>query len=443
MVRIIVFILFVASISPVAYASDEQYYSDVKQYSDAELAQMLAPVALYPDTLLTHVLIASTYPLEIVEAHRWRKKYRDLPAARIMDKADDSGWDPSVVALLPFEHILTRMHDDLSWTQDLGNAFLTDEEQVLEVIQDLRKQAERAGSLSELENVSIKHKADTIIIEPVRTKVVYVPVYDSRVIYGHWRWHRYPPVYWHHDVHYYHPVHWISGVHIAARFYFSAFHWHNRHIIVDHHHYYSRPSWHRHSRVKRHHILKSDYARAWRHDVAHRRGVHYVTSKGKSRAHHVVHHNKKRVLNQAIPVKRNHAQVVKRVKASNHAAIHNKAKKVTKPNQYVSSHRKTVTKSVNHHRETIKVKSQQHKNSIDRLSHQNNKARHSGNNHKAKTVEKSSGSYKSKNFAVNKRSNNKSFSQQSNKHRVKASSNHRSHKVSRGNTKSVRVTRHK
>ena len=103
--------------------------------SDAELAQMLAPIALYPDSLLTHILIASTYPLEIVQAKRWLSNQGDRDTKQVMIEVESQDWDPSVKALVAFPNVLQRLNDDLAWTQSVGDAFLQDEGRMLDTIQ--------------------------------------------------------------------------------------------------------------------------------------------------------------------------------------------------------------------------------------------------------------------------------------------------------------------
>ncbi|SQH77833.1 conserved protein of unknown function [Shewanella benthica] len=241
-------------------------------FSEAELAQMLAPIALYPDSLLTHILIASTYPLEIVQAKRLQSKNKLLPTAQLMEKAEDEDWDPSVTALLAFPTVLDKLSEDLEWTQDLGDAFLQDEERMLASIQTLRHQADEANSLAEMENMSVSRVDNQIIIEPVQKEIIYVPYYDPRVVYGHWAWYNYPPVYWAPYPYYVRPpyghFYWHSGVHISFNYYFSAFHWHQRHVVVVHH---------KNARHYRHHgrIVTSHGAQRWQHKPAHRRGVAY------------------------------------------------------------------------------------------------------------------------------------------------------------------------
>src|SRR5690625_3640906 len=102
---------------------------------------MLAPIALYPDTVLSHLLIAATYPLEVVQAERWTQRHPGLQGAEAVAAVEDEDWDPSVKAMVAFPHILERMSEDLNWTQDLGDAFLLDEERVLFGIQELRQRA--------------------------------------------------------------------------------------------------------------------------------------------------------------------------------------------------------------------------------------------------------------------------------------------------------------
>jgi hypothetical protein len=239
--------------------------------SDAELDQMLAPIALYPDTVLTHILIASTYPLEVVQADRWAKRNKKLSSQAAVDAVEDESWDPSVKALVAFPQILARLSDDLNWTEQLGEAFLQDETQVLARVQLLRHKADKQGSLNDTQHVVVERDREVIIIEPARKEVVYVPVYDTRVVYGNWWWPAYPPVYWHNVGGHYsnHSVSWGVSVNVNPWFYFGVFDWHQRHIIVNHNYYYSPPRYYPRRRV---HFTNSH---RWYHDSYHRRGVHY------------------------------------------------------------------------------------------------------------------------------------------------------------------------
>jgi hypothetical protein len=270
--------------------NNEPYYENTSaqyqnaQISDAELAQILAPIALYPDSLLTHIIIASTYPLELVQAQRWRERNKHLDPASAVEQAEKEGWDPSVTALVAFDSVLERLNDDLQWTQDLGDAFLEDEERVLDSIQTLRRQAERANSLQNLENLTVTKVNRQIIIEPVHQTIVYVPYYDTRVVYGNWRWRQHPPIYWsyrpHVSVHFPGRVSghfaWNAGVNISFNYFFGSFNWHHGHVVVTHHHktrYYRG-----HSR-----IASSHGAKRWQHKPIHRRGVAYRSEKVQTR----------------------------------------------------------------------------------------------------------------------------------------------------------------
>ena len=255
---------------------EEVIHQKEKQFSEAELAQMLAPIALYPDSLLTHILIASTYPIEIVEAYRWLKKNKTLNAEQVSELIKELDWDASVKALVPFERILNRLGKDLTWTQQLGDAFLQNEEKLLESIQALRKQAELAGNLKKMDNMTVSYEADDIIIAPVEKDIVYVPYYDTRMVYGAWYWAAYPPVYWtpHRSIYVSHsnPFYWHSGIRISFNYFFSAFHWHNRYVLVvkphnSHYRYY-------HQRPRRS-VSSGGYATRWIHKPAHRKGVAY------------------------------------------------------------------------------------------------------------------------------------------------------------------------
>jgi hypothetical protein len=242
------------------------------EFSDAELAQILAPIALYPDSLLTHILIASTYPLEIVQAQRWRTANSHLNTEQAIQQAENKNWDPSVTALLAFPNVLRRLNDDLRWTQKLGDAFLQDETRLLSSIQMLREQADRADSLSAMDNMSVTRVDKQIIIEPVEKEIIYVPYYDSRIVYGHWHWYNYPPVYWPPYPYYRLPsvglFYWGSGIHIRFNYYFSSFNWQRRHIVVIHHH-------NSHRYRPRARIINSQGAQRWQHKPYHRHGVAY------------------------------------------------------------------------------------------------------------------------------------------------------------------------
>lgn len=254
-------VLLVCSFSPKANDS----------LSQAELDQILAPVALYPDTVLTHVLIAATYPLEVVQAARWSKRHAGLSGDAAVQAVESEDWEPSVKALVAFPDLLQRLSDDLAWTQQLGEMFLTDEAAVLASIQQLRERAYQQGSLDKMKHLNVQRERQIIVIEPRQPEVIYVPYYDTRVVYGNWRWSAYPPVYWHaprgfHTSSYFY---WGPSFNVRPSFYFSIFDWHQHHIVINQHYYHNPPRYY--PRRNKHY---TDASR-WQHDSYHRRGVHY------------------------------------------------------------------------------------------------------------------------------------------------------------------------
>ncbi len=236
-------------------------------FTEGELAQMLAPIALYPDALLSQILMAATYPLEVVEAARWSRDNPDLEGGAAVDAVEDREWDPSVKALVAFPRVLAQMNEDLSWTRNVGDAFLLQEEDVAAMIQELRHRAHEAGQLERQEHIRVVRDREVIVIEPANPRVVYVPYYRPTVVYGGWWWPAYAPVYWYPP--YGHTfsvgITWVSGVPVSHGFFFSTFNWHHRHVVVIRH--YDR---HRHvgSRAR-------PGTHRWRHDPWHRRGVAY------------------------------------------------------------------------------------------------------------------------------------------------------------------------
>ncbi len=165
------------------------------QYTDAQLDQMLAPIALYPDTLLTQILMASTYPLEVVEADRWVRQPDNaaLTGDDLNAALRSEPWDPSVKSLVPFPQVLHMMDDKLSWTEHLGDAFLADQAAVMASVQRLRKQAQAAGNLRSTTYETVQTEDAQIVIVPAEPDVVYVPVYDPVFVYGPWPYPAYPP----------------------------------------------------------------------------------------------------------------------------------------------------------------------------------------------------------------------------------------------------------
>lgn len=233
----------------------------------AQLEQVLAPIALYPDVVLSHILIAATYPLEVVQAQRWSANNPDLEGSEAVEAVDHKAWDPSVRALVAFPRILERMSADLDWTQQLGDSFLQNEAAVLASVQSLRQRAYQFGSLDDLERMSVSRDGESIVIQPIEREVVYLPYYDSRSVYGDWPWSHYSPVYWNSPYHAayrdnrrYHPFYWGPRISISFGFFFNTFHWHNRHVVRIPYQQYRPRQYYNHYQISR-----DQRARRWQH----------------------------------------------------------------------------------------------------------------------------------------------------------------------------------
>ena len=151
-----------------------------------QLDALLAPIALYPDDLLAQVLMASTYPLEVVEAARFVQQNPGLSGAALDDALRSKRWDPSVQSLAAFPQVLAMMSDRLEWTQQLGDSFLANRQQVMDTVQALRARAEAVGTLQDSDQQHVYTSDQAIVIEPAQFDYVYVPVYDPQLVYGPW-----------------------------------------------------------------------------------------------------------------------------------------------------------------------------------------------------------------------------------------------------------------
>ena len=163
-----------------------------------EIDQMVAPIALYPDELLAQVLVAATYPLEVVQAERWIKDPANaqLKGDQLASALEPQSWDPSVKSLVPFPQVLAMMSEKLDWTQRLGDAFLAQQMDVMESVQRLRRQAQDSGNLKTTEQQTVVTHEKTVVIQPANPEVVYVPSYNPSQVYGTWPYPTYPPVYY-------------------------------------------------------------------------------------------------------------------------------------------------------------------------------------------------------------------------------------------------------
>jgi hypothetical protein len=262
-IRAVVVTLILAVSASIAFAQDEQ-----PPFKQEELDQMLAPIALYPDSLLSQILMASTYPLEVVQAARWSRANPHLKGQDAVRAVEHMEWEPSVKSLVAFPEVLAMMDERLDWTHRLGEAFLLQEPHVLETVQGLRRKAQAASQLGSDERIRLTERDGYITIEPADPRVVYVPYYDPTVVYGPWWWPNYPPVYWWPPPGYYVAspfwpgFYWSPGIVISTGFFFGAFSWPHRHVTVVH---VIRPA----------HQRTTSRLAVWKHDPRHRRGVPY------------------------------------------------------------------------------------------------------------------------------------------------------------------------
>ncbi len=240
-----------------------------RTFTQQEIDQMLAPIALYPDSLLSQILMAATYPLEVVEAARWSRANPNLKGDEAVRAVEQNTWDPSVKSLVAFPQILQMMDEKLAWTERLGDAFLSQQALVMDTVQNLRQKAYAAGNLKSTDQVRVAQQDQTIVVEPTRPEVIYVPYYDPLVVYGPWWWPAYPPVYWAPWPGYFVGPGfgvgfvWGIGITVGAGFFFGAFDWPHRHVtVVNVNNFYFK-------------TVNVNRVTVWQHDPIHRRGVLY------------------------------------------------------------------------------------------------------------------------------------------------------------------------
>jgi uncharacterized membrane protein YgcG len=217
-----------------------------QQHSPEQLQEMVAPIALYPDSLVAQILAASTFPEQVVEADRFVQTHPDLKGDALAQAVDQQPWDPSVKALVAFPSVLGNMDKNLSWTSSLGDAYYNQEQDVMDAVQVMREKAEAAGNLKSTPQQTVTTQGSTVVIEPAEPDVVYVPAYDPWVVYGGpivaWPgWYPYPGI-------------WYDGPFLSFGVGFGigffggygwgwhhwGFDWHNHYAVYNHDRYYSR-----------------------------------------------------------------------------------------------------------------------------------------------------------------------------------------------------------
>jgi hypothetical protein len=177
-----------------------------------QLDSLIAPIALYPDPLLSQTLVASTYPLEIIQLQQWLEKNKSLKDQALADAVKKQDWDPSIQAMAALPDVVKQMADNIKWTTDLGNAFLAQQGDVMDAAQRMRKKAKDGGNLksSEQQKVEIKvvESKQVIVIEQASPEIVYVPSYNPTMVYG-------APVYPYPPIAYPPPGYYAAGMAIS------------------------------------------------------------------------------------------------------------------------------------------------------------------------------------------------------------------------------------
>ena len=228
----------------------------------AQLEALVAPIALYPDSLLANMLAAATYPLEVVEADRWIKENKTIKGDALKTAVDKKSWDDSVKALTATPSVLDMMNDKLDWTKDLGDAMLAQQADLMDAIQRLREKARSNNKLSttKQQKVTVKQQESkqVIVIEPADPNAMYVPYYEPATVYGAWPYADYPPYYFGY------PSYIGAGVVAAGIAFGTAWaigrwgnywgggcNWGNRNVFIN------------------------NRTNIWTHNAAHRQGVRY------------------------------------------------------------------------------------------------------------------------------------------------------------------------
>jgi hypothetical protein len=229
-----------------AQSTGDQQAQSYRQQTPEQLQQLVAPIALYPDSLVSQILAASTFPEQVVEADRWVQANPDLRGDDLGQAVDQQPWDPSVKALTGFPSVLGNMDKNLAWTSSLGDAYYNQQPDVVDAVQVMRRRAHDAGNLRTTPQQTVTEQDSTINIEPPTPDVVYVPAYDPWVVYGDpivaWPgWYPYPGIWYGGPYLSFGPafgIGWYRGY--GWGWHHWGFDWRDRYVIHDHDRYYSR-----------------------------------------------------------------------------------------------------------------------------------------------------------------------------------------------------------
>jgi hypothetical protein len=258
---------------PVASAQEQPSASPAQQaapakktFSQQDLDQIMAPVALHPDALLAQILMASTYPLEVIQAARWVSANPKLTGKALEDELAKQTWDPTVKALTAVPEVLKQMNDNLEWMQKLGDAFLAQQADVMTTVQALRAKAASTGNLKTTPEQTVKTEVvetkTVYVIESAKPDVVYVPAYDPAAVYGSWAYPAYPPYYMYPPGYAYAPgLRFAAGVVVGAAIWGNC-NWGGNNVNVN---------VNRYNNFNKTNINNGN----WNHNAEHRKGVPY------------------------------------------------------------------------------------------------------------------------------------------------------------------------
>ena len=220
-----------------------------------ELDSILAPIALYPDALLSQLLMAATFPQDVAQAAQWSRSNTGFKGDEAVRAVDNEPWAPAVKSMVAFPEVLKAMGDQPEWTRKLGEAFLASESSVMQTVQNLRQRADQAGNLRSSEQLAVNRDGDNYALASPSPETTYVPYYDPRTAYGTWMYPDYQPVYWNPwpgYAYYGGGWGWGPGIYLSTGFFYGGFNWRYRSVYYSGH----RPYYWR----------GNDYYRGWRND---------------------------------------------------------------------------------------------------------------------------------------------------------------------------------
>jgi hypothetical protein len=262
-----------------------------KPFKQEQLDQMLAPIALYPDALLSQVLMASTYPADVADAAKWSAANPGQQGDEAVKAVENQSWDPSVKSLVAFPQVLATMAEKPEWVQSLGDAFLAQPDEVMDAVQRLRAAAKKEGNLETTAEQTVTEEKvppsdqNVVIVQPTNPQVLYVPVYNPTVVYGTWWYPMYPPYYWPPPPRY--AVHsaFVSGIAFGIGVGFTYALWggcdwgrHDVNINVN-----------RYNNINVNNRIDINRNRVdWKHNPEHRRGVPYRDANSREKYDHRV-----------------------------------------------------------------------------------------------------------------------------------------------------------